>query len=271
MIDSHHHFWKYSQREYGWIPNNMALLRRDYLPEHLQPEMEAAGIEGTVAVQVRQSVEESRWLLALADGHQFIRGVVGWAPLAAPGVDAVLESLAANGRFKGVRHILQDEPANNLMESSAFQGGVAALRRHSLSYDILIHERHLGQAIRFVDHFPNQVLILDHMAKPGIKNGAMEPWRTRLREIALRPNLYCKLSGMVTEADWSQWQPSNLRPYFDHALECFGPKRLMFGSDWPVALTASSYRRWYETVVGWLSESERARIMGGTAVEAYRL
>jgi L-fuconolactonase len=271
LIDAHHHFWRYTREEYGWIPDNMALLRRDYLPEHLAAETSAVGIEGVVTVQVRQTVEESRWLLELAARHPIVKGVVGWAPLVDPGIEATLADLAVAPAFKGVRHILQEEPDNDLMDSSDFRRGVAALRRLGLSYDILIYERHLPQAIRFVDQFPDQTLILDHLAKPRIRDGVMEPWKALLREIARRPNLYCKLSGIATEADWSGWQPGDLEPYIDHALECFGPRRLMFGSDWPVALVATGYRRWFDTVVDLLSASERERVMGGTAVEAYRL
>ncbi|MBM3738262.1 MAG: amidohydrolase [Acidobacteria bacterium] len=274
IVDSHHHFWKYTTAEYGWIPDSMAVLRQDYLPAHLAAEMAAGGVQRAVSVQVRQTVEESRWLLEIADATPFIAGVVGWVPLAGPSAGAVLEELAVHPKFRGVRHILQDEPANELMDDPAFRRGIGQLARHGLTYDILIHERHLDQAIRLVRAFPGQIFVLDHIAKPRIRQRVMEPWARQLREISQFENVYCKLSGIATEADWANWEPGDVRPYMDHALECFGPRRLMFGSDWPVMLVATSYGRWRDQVLEFassLSRSERDRLLGGTAVEAYRL
>jgi L-fuconolactonase len=273
-IDSHHHFWKYSEREYGWIGDNMKALRRDFLPPDLAKEIAAAGIDGVVSVQARQSLEETQFLLDFAEGNDFIRGVVGWAPLVNPAVRQDIEKFAARPKLKGLRHVLQDDPDDNYILRDDFDRGIRALRDVGLVYDILIYERHLPQTLTFVDRHPDQVFVLDHIAKPRIKDNAVEPWRANIRRLAERPHVYCKLSGMVTEADWQNWTAEQLTPYFDTVLQAFGPRRLMFGSDWPVCLLASSYQKWVTTVagaIGKLSVDERARIWGGTAVEAYGL
>jgi L-fuconolactonase len=273
-IDSHHHFWSYSPEQYPWLGERMRTLRRDFLPEHLAAEIKAAGIDGVVSVQARQTVEETAWLLDLAAKNDFIKGVVGWVPLVSANVREDLEPFARSAKLKAVRHVLQDEPDDGLMLSPEFNRGVAALHEFGLRYDLLIYERHLPGAVRFVDKHPKQTFILDHLAKPRIRDGAMSPWRENLAELARRPNVTCKVSGMATEADWAAWTPAQLKPYFDAALEAFGPSRLMFGSDWPVCLAAVGYARWADTVREWakpLSETERARLMGGTAAEAYGL
>lgn len=273
IIDSHHHFWNYTPAEYGWIDDAMAAIRRDFLPADLGREMAAAGVDGVVSVQARQSVEETRWLLDLAARHEFIRGVVGWVPLTAPDVREMLEELAGSPRLKAVRHVLQGE-ADDYMLRGDFNAGIRALRPLNLAYDILIVERQLPSAIRLVDQHPEQVFILDHIAKPRIRDGAIEPWAAHMRELARRPNVFCKLSGMVTEADYGAWTPQRLRPYMDIALDAFGPTRLMFGSDWPVCLVACDYARWVRIVrdmTSGLSPAERQRVMAQTAIEAYRL
>jgi L-fuconolactonase len=273
-IDAHHHLWKYTPHDYAWIADTMQVLRQDYLLPELEAVTRAGGIDGTIAVQARQTVAETEWLLHLAEASAIIRGVVGWVPLVDPGVEAQLEALAARPELKGIRHVLQDEPDDHYMLGEDFQRGVALLSRFGLCYDILIYERHLPQALTFVDRHPNQLFVLDHIAKPRIQAGEIEPWKTRIAELARRPNVYCKLSGMVTEAGWSSWTPAALKPYFDAVLEAFTPQRLMFGSDWPVIQLASTYERWLATVQAWiapLSAEERARILGGTAAAAYRL
>ncbi len=273
-IDSHHHFWKYSAAEYPWIGDSMAALRRDFLPEHLQAEIAAAGIDGVVSVQARQSVRETEWLLSLADANPFIKAVVGWVPLADAGVREAIAKFAANPKLRAVRHVVQDEPDDRFILGADFNRGVSALREFGLVYDILIFERQLAASIEFVDRHPHQVFVLDHIAKPRIGDGAIEPWRANIRELATRENVFCKISGMVTEADWKTWREEQLRPYFDAVLEAFGPKRLMFGSDWPVCLAASGYARWVEAVRGFaaqLSVDEREWISGRTAAEAYGL
>lgn len=274
VIDAHHHFWNYTPHEYGWISGAMRVLRRDFLPEDLSREMSAANVDGVVSVQARQTLDETRWLLDLAAANDFIRGVVGWAPLVAADVARDFERFASQPKFRAVRHVLQDEPDDEYMLRDDFNRGVGELKRLNLRYDILIFERQLPQAIRLVDRHPEQVFVLDHLAKPRIKEGAISPWRENLRELARRANVYCKVSGMVTEADWKQWTPGQLRPYFDAALGAFGPRRLMFGSDWPVCLLACDYGRWARIVREFaadLSGAEQDRLFGGTAVEAYGL
>jgi L-fuconolactonase len=272
-IDSHQHFWKYEPAEYAWINEDMSVIRRDFLPEHLAEEITRAGIEGTVAVQAGTTTE-TEWLLGLADNWSFIRGVVGWAPLTDPYASDALEHLAANRKLRGLRHILQDEPDPYYMLRDDFNAGIRTLLRFGLTYDILIYERHLPQTIEFVDRHPNQVFVLDHIAKPRIKAGEISPWRENIRELAQRENVYCKISGIITEANWTSWTPEQLSPYIDVVLEAFGAHRLMFGSDWPVCLIAGSYAKWVmmmEKAVGALSIPEQERIWSDTAIEAYGL
>jgi L-fuconolactonase len=273
MIDAHHHLWKYSAAEYGWITPEMRVLRRDFLPEQLEELMHHFGIEGTVAVQARQTLEESSWLLSLAEKHPLIRGVVGWVPLTeGAGAKRHLDHFAGNHRLRGVRHVIHDEPDPRYILRDDFNAGVSALQGTGLRYDILIFERHLPAAIEFVDRHPHQIFILDHVAKPRIKERILSPWDRNMREMAKRQNVYCKLSGMVTEADLEHWTPRDLEPYIDVVLEAFGPRRIMYGSDWPVLLRASDYARWFGTVsnaISKLSKEEQDRIMGGTAAEAY--
>ena len=273
-IDSHHHFWKYSAEEYPWIGDSMAALRRDFLPAHLKAEIAALGIDGVVSVQARQTVGETEWLLSLADGNDFIKGVVGWVPLAEPGVRDAVAKFAANPKLRAVRHVVQDEPDDRFILGADFNRGVSVLKDFGLVYDILIFERQLVPSIEFVDRHPQQVFVLDHIAKPRIGDGAIEPWRANIRELARRKNVFCKASGMVTEADWKTWNKEQLRPYFDTVLEAFGPKRLMFGTDWPVCLAASGYSRWVEVVrefAAGLSADEQEWLFGKTAVLAYGL
>jgi L-fuconolactonase len=274
VIDSHHHFWRYDAAEYGWISDSMSILRKDFLSEDLKAEIGKAGIDGVVSVQARQSLSETRWLLGLASKNDFIRGVVGWVPLASPDLRAELERFAGEEKLKSVRHVLQDEPDDDFMLRPDFDHGIGILKEFGLRYDILIFGRHLTQAIKLVDRHPELTFILDHIAKPKIRENVISPWRENLVELARRPNVYCKLSGMVTESDHRAWTEAQLRPYMDTALEAFGPRRLMFGTDWPVCLLACSYQRWYEIVYRFssvLSVSERQRLMGGTAIEAYGL
>ncbi len=273
-IDSHHHFWSYDPVEYGWIDDAMKAIRRDFLPEHLRAEIASVGVDGVVSVQARQNLAETQWLLDFATQNDFIKGVVGWVELVSPTVGAELERFAANPKLKSVRHVVQGEPDDNFILQADFNRGIRELQRFNLAYDILIFERHLPLTIRFVDAHPNQVFVLDHIAKPHIRDGAFEPWHKNLRELAKRPNVYCKASGLVTEADFATWTEPQLQRYFEAALEAFGPKRLMFGSDWPVCLVACGYARWHQLVSGWisnLSPAEQDRILGGTAIEAYKL
>ncbi|HMF65647.1 MAG TPA: amidohydrolase family protein, partial [Edaphobacter sp.] len=273
-IDAHHHLWRYSPREYGWIDESMSLLQRDFLPEDLTVAMALAGVDGAVAVQARQTMEETRWLLDQAEACSAIRGVVGWAPIAGEDFPGVMEEFENRPKLKGLRHVIQGEKDENYILREDFNSGIRSMLGSGLVYDILIYERHLPQTIDFVDEHPEQVFVLDHIAKPLIRDGVMEPWSARMRELGRRENVWCKVSGMVTEADWSSWTPETLRPYLDVLVEAFGAKRLMAGSDWPVCLVASEYGRWFEVLreyFGGFSEGERGAVFGGTAIEVYGL
>jgi L-fuconolactonase len=271
-LDSHQHFWKYSDAEYGWIGDSA--LRRDFLPDDLHKELKAAGIDGAVSVQARQTIGETEWLLQFAEKYAFLKGVVGWVPLTSPSVEADIEKFASRKKLKAVRHVVQDEADDRYLLRDDFNAGVSLLDKHGLAYDILIFARHLPFAIQFVDRHPKQRFILDHIAKPSIRDGAVLPWRDNLREIAKRPNLWCKVSGVVTEADHKHWTEAQLRFYIDTAIEAFGPKRIMFGSDWPVCLSATTYKDWTELMrraTKNFSSAEKGMIFGGAAAEAYRI
>lgn len=273
-IDAHFHLWRFSTSDYGWIDDGMQPLRRDFLPPDLQAEMNRAGVRAGVAVQARQSLEETRWLLHLAHENPCIAGVVGWAEIAGPAFPAQMEELSADPRLKGFRHVLQDEPDDRYMLRDDFNRGIARLSGAGLVYDILIFERHLPIAVQFADRHPSQSFVLDHVAKPKIRSREISPWREQIRELARRPNVSCKISGMVTEADWQRWTPDALRPYVDIVLESFGPQRLLAGSDWPVCTLASNYGLWWQTLrelLSPLSAGEQSAILGGNATRIYRL
>jgi L-fuconolactonase len=275
-IDAHQHFWRYDPADYDWIDDSMRDIRRDFLPAHLAPLAAAAGITGTVAVQARQSLAETDWLLSLADAHSsLVRGVVGWVPLRAQGplVGITLDAYAGRAAFKGVRHVLQGEPDSYLADAS-FNAALSELPRRGLTYDLLVFARQLPAALALVDRHPGLDVVLDHIAKPVVQGPPPAVWVANLRELARRPRVHCKFSGVVTEVPGWQWTPELLRPYFDVALEAFGPSRLMFGSDWPVCQVAADYADWHrfvETCTAPLSSSERAAILGGNAARFYRL
>ena len=275
-IDAHHHLWQYTPGDFDWINDAMDRLRRDFLPEDLRFEISHAGIQGTVAVQARQSLEETRWLLEIARDSRTIRGVVGWVPLVSPDVSRVLSALSGETKLKGLRHIIQDEADDNFVLREDFNRGIDATAGTGLVYDILVYAKHLPQTAVFVDRHPMQTFVLDHIAKPPISLGelGLEPWATHLRELARRPNVSCKLSGMVTETDWQTWSLETLRPYLDVVVDSFGPERLMAGSDWPVCLVATGYKRWFDTLREYFalfSSEETAAIFGGNAASIYRL
>jgi L-fuconolactonase len=273
VIDAHQHFWRYSAEEYGWINDEMAVLRRNFLPDDLMVELAGANVDGVVTVQARQTLEETRWLLELAKGCRAMRGVVGWAPIAAAGFEASLDVLAAEPKLVGLRHVVQAEP-DGFLDGADFNRGVRGMHRCGLVYDVLIVERQLEEAIRFVDRHPQQIFVLDHVAKPKIASGEIEPWRSRMRELSKRANVMCKVSGMVTEDSWSSWSIESLLPYLDVVVEAFGPGRLMAGSDWPVCLVASEYGRWWHVLREYFagySESEQAQIFGATSMRTYGL
>ncbi|MFM1904205.1 MAG: hypothetical protein RLZZ440_2105 [Planctomycetota bacterium] len=273
-IDSHQHFWNYSAAEYPWIGPGMDRLARDYQPGDLEPLLAAAGLDGCVAVQARQTVEETRWLLGLADRHPVIRGVVGWVDLRAPDVAEQLREFSEHPRFVGVRHVVQDEPDERFVLGDAFRRGLRALHDFGLTYDLLLYPPQLPAAAELAQLNPEQPYVLDHLAKPVIREGTLEPWRTDFQALARGPNVCCKLSGMVTEAARGSWRPADFHPYLEIALEAFGPERLMIGSDWPVCLLAAEYADALGIVtdfIGGLTADEQAAIMGGTAARFYRL
>jgi L-fuconolactonase len=273
VIDSHHHLWQYTPTEYGWIDDTMAALRRDFLPDHLVAELAHAKIDGAITVQARQTLEETHWLLELAKTCPQIRGVVGWAPIASSDFEASLPQLTSQPKLVGLRHVVQAEPAG-FLDTPDFNRGIRALTQTNLIYDILIFERQLEEAIRFVDRHPNQQFVLDHIAKPKIATGELEPWRTRIRELSKRPNVSCKLSGMITEDSWSTWSIESLRPYLDTVVESFGPDRLLAGSDWPVCLVATTYTRWWQNLRNYFanfSPDDRTKIFGANATRIYGL
>jgi L-fuconolactonase len=272
-IDAHHHFWHYTAAEYGWIDDAMAAIRRDFLPADLEAEIRPAGIDAVISVQARQTLAETEWLLAKASAHSWIAGVVGWLPLAGPDIGPLLERFSANPWLIGVRHVLQAEP-DVLMENSDFNFGLSQLRAFNLTYDILIVHHQLPAAIRLVDRHPNQVFVLDHIAKPLIRSGETQPWQDNLAEMARRPNVFCKLSGVVTEADYTQWTYEQILPFMDAALTAFGPCRLLFGSDWPVCRVATTYSNWVHTVERFaqsFSRDECNALFHRNAAQAYRL
>jgi L-fuconolactonase len=276
-IDAHIHLWHYTPAEFDWLSGPLTPLRRDFVPADLIPALAAARVDGTVAVQTRQTLEETHWLLALAAessrvGNQ-IRGVVGWAPIASPAFPQILESLLELPRLKGLRHIVQAEPGEFLLRED-FNAGIRTLTPTGLAYDLLIRQDQLPQSITLVDRHPNQLFILDHVAKPRIATGLLEPWASQIRTLALRPNVLCKISGLVTEARPSAWSPADLTPYLDVVTEAFTPARLLAASDWPVLLPQINYPGWFHllrTHFTPFSESEQEAIFGGNAIAAYRL
>lgn len=272
-IDAHMHFWRYSAAEYGWVDDSMAPLQRDFLPEDAAREMRAAGMDACVAVQARQTLEETRWLLTLADTHPFIAGVVGWVDLRSVHLDAELDSIAAHPKLVGVRHIVQAEP-DDFLSGDAFRRGVARLARHGLPYDVLVYARQLPAAIDFAAALPDERLVLDHLGKPDIRAGGFDGWRRDLDRLAALPNVSAKLSGLVTEADWNRWTIEDLHRYINAALDSFGPERLMIGSDWPVCTLAGGYGEVLDVVRTAISGrplAERDAVLGNTARRFWNL
>jgi L-fucono-1,5-lactonase len=273
-IDAHQHFWRYRPDTHAWINDAMSHLKRDFLPPDLQPLLTAAGFDGCIAVQAQQSVAETEWLLQLADQYPFIRGVVGWVDLCKPGIADELRRLAVHPRLRGVRHVVQDEPDDCFMLRPHFQRGIAALTQFDLTYDILIYARQLPAAVELARRFPQQPFVIDHIAKPEIRARRIDDWRRDITALAALPNVFCKLSGMVTEADWQAWKPTDLTVYLDTVLDCFGPARLMIGSDWPVCMLAAPYGDVMALVTDYTSglpANGRDAILGDTAARFYGL
>ena len=274
IIDSHQHFWLVGRFDYPWMNSSLGVLYQDYLPEQLEPILHANGISKTVLVQASNSVEESRWLLNLADEHPFIAGVVGWVDLISDDVDRQLEELVSHPKFKGVRHLVESEPADDWLVQPQVLRGLKRLSTYGVSYDLLVHTRHLKHIQKVVDACPDLKLVVDHMAKPPIASGEIETWQQELRQVAVNEQIHCKLSGLVTEANWTSWTKSDLRPYVECALELFGSSRLMFGSDHPVCLLGAPYERVLESfrkLLNELSGDEQQKIFGRNAAEFYGL
>ncbi len=272
-IDSHQHFWKFDPIRDSWIDQSMEAIQKDFLPPHLKPLLQANKIEACIAVQADQSETETEFLLDCAAKNSFIKGVVGWVDLRAHNVEARLQHYSQNTLFKGVRHIVQAE-ANDFMLSADFQKGVGKLEEFNLTYDILIFPSQLTAAIALVKKFPNQKFVIDHMAKPEIKLGKIEKWQKHIKTIAQYPNVYCKISGMTTEADWKHWSTKDFYAYLDVVFEVFGTNRIMYGSDWPVCLLAATYKEQLqilETYIKTLSIDEQIKIMGTNAVGFYQV
>ena len=253
-IDTHQHFWKYNERDYVWMSTGMDKLRKDHLPADLLPLMQSAGVEATVAVQARQSLEESAWLLQLADEYPFIRGVVGWVDLCSERVVEQLEHFSQHPKFRGVRHVVHDESDDEFMLRPSFLKGLGQLKKFGMTYDLLLFPRHLPIACNVVKRFPGQPFVLDHIAKPPVRAREIEPWAGDLKRLAAFPNVFCKISGLVTEGKWDSWKAQDFDPYLDVVLNVFGPHRLMIGTDWPVCTLAAGYKSVIDLEAGYISK-----------------
>jgi L-fuconolactonase len=273
-LDSHQHFWNYSSSEYAWISDQMGLLQHDYLPRDLKPLLESIHFDGCIAVQARQNLEETRWLLELTEEHTFIKGVVGWVDLCSDTVRDQLKTFTQHSKLVGVRHVLQDEADDNFMLRQEFRRGLAQLRRFHLTYDLLVYPKHLVAARQLVEEFPQQAFVLDHIAKPAIAEGQVSPWKEDLLQLAKLPNVSCKLSGMVTEAKWKHWCVEDFHRYLDIVIEAFGTERVMIGSDWPVCTLSGDYESTMRIVIDYVRRfpSEvREAILGGNCARFYGL
>ena len=274
MIDSHQHFWQVGRFDYPWMTSDLGVLYRDYLPDELVPILTNNGVEKTVLVQASNSVAESHWLLNLADENSFIAGVVGWVDLMSPDIDAQLVELTTHPKFKGVRHLVESEPQDDWLVQPAVLSGLKRLSTYGLSYDLLVHTRHLKYVPHVAEACPELSLVIDHLAKPPIAKNEIDEWSKAFKPLASYRNIHCKLSGLVTEAVWTSWQTDDLRPFVEFALESFGTDRLMFGSDYPVCLLASSYDRVlasFQEILKSLSDDEREKIFSTNAAKFYRL
>jgi L-fuconolactonase len=273
-IDSHQHFWRYDAARDAWITDSMAILKRDFLPEHLAAELTANGIDGSVAVQADQSENETIFLLDLAEKHNRIAGVVGWVDLLSPRVAERLEYFSHFSKLRGFRHVAQSEPDDRFLAHEQFVKGVAQFRAFGFTYDILIYPKQLPAAIHLVTQLPEERFVVDHMAKPEVKSGKTSPWAAQMKEIAQNKNVFCKISGLVTEADWKHWKADDFKPYLDVVFSAFGADRLMFGSDWPVCLLAATYsqvKQLIDSYVKGFSQSDKDKIFGGNAARFYGL
>jgi L-fuconolactonase len=274
MIDAHHHLWKYNPEEYGWMDDSMSVLKRDYLPANLEPELEKARVKGTVVVQARQCLEETRWLLEQAEANPFIKGVVGWVDLRSPDLESQLEEFATHPKMVGVRHVVHDEADDEFMLQAGFMKGIARLEEYKLVFDLLLFPKHLVYASELVNAFPRQRFVLDHLGKPLIKAGQMEPWKTDIEQVAANTNVWCKISGMVTEACHDHWEINDFIPYMEVVKNSFGPERIMLGSDWPVCKLAGGYEEVMNIPLIFsrhMKANEQERVLRMNAIECYQL
>jgi len=273
-LDAHQHFWEYNPAHQVWMTEQMTVLRRAYLPDELWPLLESVGFDGTIEVQARQMLEETEWLLKLSDAHDFIKGIVGWVDLRSPNVREQLEKYSKHPRLVGVRHVVHDEPDDNFMLRPDFRRGLAQLAEYGLTYDLLLFPRHLPVAVKLVREFPRQPFVLDHIAKPPIREGLVSPWREDLCRLAEFPNVFCKLSGLATEAQWQEWRAEDFHCYLDIVVAAFGASRLMVGSDWPVCTLSGDYVSTLRIVTDYVQRFApdlRDDILGRTCARFYRL
>ena len=277
IVDSHQHFWDRSMSgfDHSWQESeSLTKICRNFLPNDLEPNIQQVGVNKTVFVQTQHNVEENRWVLKLAEEHDWIAGMVGWVDLASEQCESQIEEFKDHPKFVGVRHVVQDEPDDDFIIRDDVSRGLGLLEKHDVAYDLLFYVKHLKHAPTVANRFPNLRLVIDHLSKPEIKDGHIDQWAKDLRAAAQCPNVHCKLSGMITEADWEHWKSEDLKPYVEVALEAFGVERCMYGSDWPVCELAGSYRDVFNALtdcIGGLSESEQARILGTNAIDFYRL
>ncbi|MCZ6795508.1 MAG: amidohydrolase family protein [Planctomycetota bacterium] len=273
-IDSHHHFWNIERFEYPWLQPKLGVLYRNYLPDDLRPHLERSGVQKTIVVQAqpKTALEETCWLLELADKEDFIAGVVGWMDLTESHVDQFLDMFASRPNLVGIRQLADADADADWQLRDDTLHGLEAVARHDLTYDLLLRPPQIMQVPVIAQRVPELKMVIDHVAKPPIKRGRQEEWLEGMKAAAALPNVYCKLSGLITEADWKHWKPEDLKPYVEKVVELFGFDRLMFGSDWPICLLAGSYERTHEALVEALdafSDSERAKVFGETAMEFY--
>lgn len=272
-IDAHQHFWELERFDYAWLDApDLKPIRRDFVPADLLPHLKNRNIDRSVFVQTRHDVEENRWALALCESNSFLAGIVGWVDLASEQCEAQLLEFKDHPKFLGIRHITQDEPDEDFIVRDEVIRGLQVLEKHQVPFDLLFFVRHLKHAVTVAKACPDLPLVIDHLAKPRIKEQSVADWEANFRAAARCDNIYCKLSGMVTEADWESWKPTDLKPYIDIALDAFGPSRLMYGSDWPVCELAASYEQVYDALaenISALSNSEQEQILGKTAARFY--
>ncbi|NCU03063.1 MAG: amidohydrolase family protein [Chitinophagaceae bacterium] len=273
IIDTHQHFWKYDPVNYSWINDEMQVIRKDFLPGDLAVVLKENKVQGCVAVQADQTETETDWLLELAAKNDFIKGVVGWVDLRSSNIEERLQHYQQFSKLKGFRHVLQGEEPSFMLQKD-FLNGISKLNQFGFAYDILIFPQHLEAALQLAKQFPQQRFVVDHVAKPTIKDGKIDEWKAGMQQLAQHNHVYCKISGMVTEADWKTWTADQLKPYIDVVVESFGNDRIMFGSDWPVCLVASSYNKWLETVQHYFASfslEDQQKVFSSNAIKFYQL